>query len=71
MDDETSSHYIFLFVLLLIPFLVIGLSIKANIYILLLICWEENLRIQLPVVSMAHSAQYWNCLTLIFNLIMM
>ena len=31
MDDETSSHYIFLFMLLLIPFLVIGLSIKANI----------------------------------------
>ena len=30
-DDETSSHYIFLFMLLLIPFLVIGLSIKANI----------------------------------------
>ena len=33
MDDETSSHYIFLFMLLLIPFLVIGLSIKANILI--------------------------------------
>ena len=32
MDDETSSHYIFLFMLLLIPFLVIGLSIKSNIY---------------------------------------
>ena len=29
MDDETSSRYIFLFMLLLIPFLVIGLSIKA------------------------------------------
>ena len=29
MDDETSSHYIFLFLLLLIPFHVIGLSIKA------------------------------------------
>ena len=34
MDDETSSHYIFLFMLLLIPFLVIGLSIKANILII-------------------------------------
>ena len=32
MDDETSSHYIFLFMLMLIPFLVIGLSIKANIH---------------------------------------
>ena len=32
MDDETSSRYIFLSMLLLIPFLVIGLSIKANIY---------------------------------------
>ena len=32
MDDETSSHYIFSFMLLLIPFLVIGFSIKANIY---------------------------------------
>ena len=32
MDDVTSSHYIFLFMLLLIPFLVIGLSIKANIW---------------------------------------
>ena len=31
MDDETSPCYIFLFVLLLIPFLVIGLCIKANI----------------------------------------
>ena len=31
MDDEISSHYIFLFMLLLIPFLVLGLSIKANI----------------------------------------
>ena len=29
MDGETSSHYIFLFMLLLIPFHVIGLSIKA------------------------------------------
>ena len=29
MDDETSSRYIFLFMLLLIPFLVIGLSIKV------------------------------------------
>ena len=28
MDDETSSHFIFLLMLLLIPFLVIGLSIK-------------------------------------------
>ena len=34
MDDETSSHYIFLFMLLLIPFLVISLNIKANIYII-------------------------------------
>ena len=33
MDDETSSHYIFLFMLLLIPFHVIGLSIKALLYI--------------------------------------
>ena len=31
MDDETSCHYILLFMLLLIPFLLIGLSIKANI----------------------------------------
>ena len=31
MDDETSSPYIVLFMLLLIPFLVIGLSIKANV----------------------------------------
>ena len=31
MDDETSCHYIFLFMLLPIPFLVIGLSIKENI----------------------------------------
>ena len=31
MDDETSSRYIFLFMLLLIHFLVIGLSITANI----------------------------------------
>ena len=30
MDDGTSTPYIFLFMLLLIPFLVIGLSIKAN-----------------------------------------
>ena len=29
MDDETSSRYIFLFMLLLIPFLAIGLSINA------------------------------------------
>ena len=29
--DDTPSHYIFLFMLLLIPFLVIGLSIKTNI----------------------------------------
>ena len=29
MDDENSSHYIFLFMLLLIPFHVIGLSIKT------------------------------------------
>ena len=29
MDDETSSRYIFLLMLLLIPFLLIGLSIKA------------------------------------------
>ena len=35
MDDETSSHYIlFLFMLLLIPFPVIVLSIKANILLL-------------------------------------
>ena len=33
MDDETSPHYIFLFMLLLIPFHVIGLSIKALLYI--------------------------------------
>ena len=33
MDDETSSQHIFLVMLLLIPFLVIGLSIKAK-YIL-------------------------------------
>ena len=32
MNDETLSHYIFLFMLLLVPFLVIGLSIKANKY---------------------------------------
>ena len=31
MDDEISSRYIFLLMLLLIPFLVIGLSIKALI----------------------------------------
>ena len=31
MDDETSCHYIFFFMLLPIPFLVIGLSIKENI----------------------------------------
>ena len=31
IDDDTSSRYIFLFMFLLIPFLVIGLSIKANI----------------------------------------
>ena len=29
MEDETLFHYIFLFLLLLIPFLVIGLRIKA------------------------------------------
>ena len=34
MDDETSSLYIFLFMLLLIPFLVISLSIKALIIML-------------------------------------
>ena len=34
MDDETSTRYIFLFMLLPIPFLVIGLSIKALIIIL-------------------------------------
>ena len=33
MDDETSSRYIFLFMLLLIPFLVIGLSIIKSKYI--------------------------------------
>ena len=33
MDDETSSRYIFLFMLLLIPFLIIGLSIEANLHI--------------------------------------
>ena len=33
MGDETWSRYIFLFMLLLIPFLVIGLSTKALIYI--------------------------------------
>ena len=33
MDDETSSHYIFLFMLLLIPFHVIGLSSKALLVI--------------------------------------
>ena len=32
MDDGTSSRYIFLFMLLLISFLVIGLSIKALSY---------------------------------------
>ena len=37
MDDETSSRYIFLFMLLLIAFLVIDLSTKANIYIILLV----------------------------------
>ena len=31
MDDETSSRYIVLFTLLLIPFLVIGLSFQALI----------------------------------------
>ena len=30
MDDETPSHYIFLFMLQLIPFHVIGLSIEAK-----------------------------------------
>ena len=30
MDDRTSSRYIFLFMLLLIPFLVIGLNIKQK-----------------------------------------
>ena len=30
IDDETSSRYIFLFMLLLITFLVIGLSIKVK-----------------------------------------
>ena len=33
VDDETSSHYIFLFVLLLVPFHLMGLSIKALLYI--------------------------------------
>ena len=30
MDDKTSSRNVFLFMLLPIPFLIIGLSIKAN-----------------------------------------
>ena len=39
MDDETSPHFIFLFMLLLIPFHVIGLSIKALLYIYIFIAW--------------------------------
>ena len=42
MDDEASSHYVFLFMLLLIAFLVIDLSIKANISSNIVCCTSDD-----------------------------
>ena len=68
MDDETSSHYVFLFMLLLIPFLVIGLSIKANIYkymcftsVSIRINFKPDLIFFLCTLNTAVNTEYWYC----------